>query len=386
MKKTSILLAALGLLQLVAGLRVVKRFLSTAGGERLRPVCTPAGSNAQALSVLVPVLNEYLRLRSCLEGLLAQGQEVAEILVVDGGSCDGTQQLVRSYALRDARLRLVDASPIPADWNGKAWGLHVGLQQVAPAARWVLTLDADVYPAALLVRSLLAQAETKGLAALSVATLQKLATTGQGLLHPSLLTTLVYRYGMPGKVMSKVSEVQANGQCFLLQRDVLESCGGFEIVRDSLCEDVTLARCLVAAGYQVGFYEAGPLVGVRMYENWQETWQNWTRSLPMHDRFSRQHTLVGLLEVALVQALPLPLFLTLALFRSQARWLLLLNGLGLAMRIGVLCGTARAYRQRPWTYWLSPLCDLPVTLKLSSSALQRRHSWRGRPIIRGGAK
>jgi dolichol-phosphate mannosyltransferase len=123
-----------------------------------------------------------------------------------------------------------------------------------------------------------------------------------------------------------------------------------------------------------------------MYENWRETWQNWTRSLPMHDRFSRGYTLLALLEVALVQALPLPLFFMLVLRGSRSRWLVLLNGIGASMRVGVLFGTTRAYRRRPWSYWLSPLCDLPVVLKLGSSALQRRHNWRGRPIIRGGVK
>jgi dolichol-phosphate mannosyltransferase len=384
--KTNLLLITLGLVQFILGLRVAKRLLLTSQGERLQPVLASGRTERHTLSVIVPVLNEYARLVPCLEGLLTQGQEVAEILVVDGGSCDGTQDLVRSFTRRNSRVRLLDASPVPPNWNGKAWGLHTGLQQVAATSRWVLTLDADVCPAPLLASSLLAQAQKTGLAALSIATLQEIEGPGQGALHPSLLTTLVYRFGIPGRAIRKVNEVQANGQCFLLRREVLEECGGFLVARDSLCEDITLARALVASGHPVGFYEADSLVSVRMYENWRETWQNWTRSLPMHDRFSRGYTLLALLEVALVQALPLPLFFVLVLRGSRSRWLVLLNGIGAAMRVGVLFGTARAYRRRPWSYWLSPLCDLPVVLKLGSSALQRRHNWRGRPIIRGGVK
>jgi hypothetical protein len=37
--------------------------------------------------------------------------------------------------------------------------------------------------------------------------------------------------------------------------------------------------------------------------------------------------------------------------------------------------------QRPWTYWLSPLADLPVALALFVSALRRRHTWRGRELL-----
>jgi dolichol-phosphate mannosyltransferase len=377
----------LGLVQAWLMLQVLKRFLRTAGGKRLQIAAAPAQTELPRLSVIVPVLNEYERLAPCLEGLLQQGNEVAEILVVDGGSRDGTQSLVDTFSQRDARLRLLDASPVPADWNGKSWGLHTGLQHLDPTSDWVLTLDADVYPDPLLVRSLLMHALKTGLGAFSVATLQEITDIRQGLLHPALLTTLVYRFGIPGQATRNIQEVQANGQCFLVQRRLLEECGGFASTGASICEDVTLARALVMAGHAVGFYEAGDLLSVAMYRSWREAWENWPRSLPMHDHFSGWQTLVGWLEIALVQALPLPLFLILLRERRRPGGLLLwLNGLGLALRLGVLYGTARAYRHRPWSYWLSPLCDLPVVFKLGKSALQRQHTWRGRTIVRGGAR
>jgi len=384
--KTKLLLLLLGLGQGWLVLRVVTRFIGTAGGERVQPALAFHEAEGTCLSIIVPVLNEYDRLAPCLDGLIQQGREVAEILVVDGGSHDGTQALVEQYHQRDARIHLIDASPVPNNWNGKSWGLHMGFQQLSPTSTWVLTIDADVRPTALLARSLLAHACKQGLRALSVATLQEITGVGQGLLHPALLTTLVYRFGLPGQAIHTLHRVQANGQCFLIQRDLLEICGGFACAYNSLCEDVTLARTLVAAGYAVGFYEAGELVSVEMYQTWQETWRNWTRSLPMHDHFSGWHTLLGCLEVALVQAVPLPLLLLLLRKRKGTRWLLLLNSTCVAMRMGVLYGTARAYRQRPWSYWLSPLCDVPVMLKLGWSAWRRRHRWRGRTLLRGGLK
>lgn len=383
--KTKVFLSALGLLQILLGFHVVKRLLSTAGGTRISTLSLTSPEEIASLSVVVPVLNEYARLVPCLEGLVAQGLEVAEILVVDGGSHDGTQELVRSWMQRDARIRLLDAHPIPPGWNGKTWGLVTGQSKARSDTSWLLTLDADVRPEPLLARSLLAHARKSGLAAFSVATLQEIEGAGQGLLHPALLTTLVYRFGMPGKAIARVHDVQANGQCFLVQRALLEACGGFEIAYNSLCEDVTIARTLVARGHAVGFFETNGLSRVRMYENWRETWKNWTRSLPMRDRFSgKTALLINWLEVALVQALPLPLFCWLLSSHRSYRWLLLLNGFGTAIRLGVLFGTARAYCWRPWSYWLSPLCDLPVAFKLGISTLQRRHTWRGRTLVSGG--
>ena len=344
----------------------------------------PYSVKDERVTVIVPVLNERDRLSPCLDGLIAQGSEVFEIVIVDGGSDDGTLQLVSTYAQRDTRVRLVDASPIPPGWNGKSLGLQVGLCSANSGTDWILTVDADVRPRVPLTLALLGKAKSEGLSALSIATLQLIEGLGEGLLHPALLTTLVYRFGIPGKVFQRVSEVQANGQCFLFKRDVLEACGGFEGTRDSVCEDITIARILVASGYPIGFYETRDLVSVKMYTDWRDTWHNWTRSLPMHDRFSGINTLFGLLEVTLVQALPLPFMLFLIITRMRNRWLIILNSMLLALRIGVLFGTARAYQWRPWSYWLSPLCDLPVAVQLARSALQRRHVWRGRVLVRGG--
>jgi hypothetical protein len=66
-----------------------------------------------------------------MEGLLAQGSEVAEILAMDGGSSNGTQALITRFAARDTHVHLLDASPIPVGWNGKAWRLDYGARRVA---------------------------------------------------------------------------------------------------------------------------------------------------------------------------------------------------------------------------------------------------------------
>lgn len=377
---------ALLILQLLLAVRVLWRLLHTANGRRIAPTDAVLGGDDR-VSVLVPVLNERERLAPCLASLIAQGPEVAEVLVIDGGSTDGTQELVRRYVERDARLRLVDAAPVPLGGNGKSHGLQVGLDRATAETRWLLTIDADVRPAPALTRSLVAHAVAEGVSALSVATLQELSGAAEGLLHPALLTTLVYRFGIPGHATARVPDVQANGQCFLLRRDALAAVGGFAPTRDSVCEDVTLARTLAAAGYRVGFYETDGLASVAMYAGWRDAWRNWTRSLPMRDRFSGWAGGLGLVEVGLVQALPLPLTLALGRSRRGRRAVAGLGRLNAALvcvRLGVLVGTARAYRRRPWTYWLSPASDVPAAVGVWLGAVRRRHQWRGRPIVRGG--
>jgi dolichol-phosphate mannosyltransferase len=416
------------LVQAVLALRVVYRLVMTAGGTRIeatglapspslgapgvgppRAAVPGTGSRSSVVStgegprdapasghllagargeggvtVLVPVLNEAARLAPCLAGLIAQGPEVLEILVVDGGSSDGTPDIVAAFAARDSRLRLLASPPHAVGVNGKAHNLMHGLAHAAAGSDWVLTIDADVRPEPGLVTALIHHARMEGMGALSVATRQRLSGVAEALLHPAMLTTLVYRFGIPGKATANPARVQANGQCFLVRRDTLLAVGGFSGVLDSLCEDVTLARRIAAAGHHVGFYEAsGELVSVEMYAGARDAWRNWLRSLPMRDSFWGTAGWLGLAELALVQAAPLPLALLLRRRTGLAGQLGRLNRLLLVVRLGVLAGTARAYVARPWTYWLSPVCDAPVALGVLFSAMRRVHSWRGRSVTRG---
>lgn len=379
MSRIALLLA---IIQAVLATRVIARLLQTARSRRIERNAASA-TGAERVTVLVPVLNEATRLPPCLEGLIAQTGDVAEILVIDGGSTDGTQAVIGRFAARDHRVRLIDATPVPPNRNGKAHGLQVGMTTNSPGSGWILTIDADVRPDPMLVRSLLAHAGTERVSALSAATLQRLSGPAEALVHPAMLATLVYRFGIPGHATDRVERVQANGQCFLVRREVLEAVGGFATVLDSVCEDVTLARAIAQAGHPVGFYETDDLVSVEMYGDWREAWQNWTRSLPMRDRFSRGAGTVGLAEVMLVQALPLalvPVFLALFGSRHPAT---MVNAALLCTRIGVLAGMARAYVSRPSTYWLSPLCDVPVAVRLWFMSRRRRHTWRGRHVVSG---
>jgi dolichol-phosphate mannosyltransferase len=364
-------------LQALLALRVLVRMVRSARGVAFTVERAAAG---ETICAIVPVLDEAARLGPCLDGLIASAETVREILVVDGGSRDGTQALVAQYAARDPRVRLIDASPVPPAWNGKAWGLECGLRASSAGCAWIATLDADVAPAAALVPALVAHARRRNVPALSIATKQQLGDAGEWLLHPAMLTTLVYRYGLPGNAASRIEDVQANGQCFLARRDVLIATDAIAQAKASRCEDVDTARALVRAGHRVGFYEAGDLVVVRMYANWRETWANWPRSL------APALTPAGLAEILAVQAAPLWIVLALALIGHADPALGTLFALDVAlvfMRIGVLAGTVRAYRNPSWIYWLSPLADLPVVAALVTSALRRRHVWRGRLLVTG---
>jgi dolichol-phosphate mannosyltransferase len=369
--------AAQGLL----GARVALRMLLTSAGDALQVVPLPP-PGAGGVSAIVPVLDERRRLGACLDGLCAQGSWLTEILVVDGGSSDGTQELVASYAAADPRVRSLDASPVPVDWNGKAWGLERGLQASRPESEWIVTLDADVRPGPDLVASLLEHARRSGLHGFSAAPGQRLSGAAEALVHPSMLATLVYRYGLPGAATSDERRVQADGQCFMARRALLLENDAFAQARSSRCEDFTVARVLARAGVEIGFFEAGKLATVEMYASLRECWENWPRSLPVRDASTRPLDLIlGLAEIGFVQALP-PALVALCIARGDRSSALFRTNLALcAMRFGVLAGTRRAYLDVAPSYWLSAFADLPVAARIVASAFARGGVWRGRELV-----
>ncbi|ABK44944.1 glycosyl transferase, family 2 [Magnetococcus marinus MC-1] len=59
------------------------------------------------VSVVIPVKNEADKLGACLQAILTQSHEVLEIIVIDSGSTDGTQDLAQRFA----KVKLVQIEP-----------------------------------------------------------------------------------------------------------------------------------------------------------------------------------------------------------------------------------------------------------------------------------
>jgi glycosyltransferase involved in cell wall biosynthesis len=100
-------------------------------------------------SVLVPVLNESAHIESAMRSILSQqfpGR--LEFLALDGGSADGTRELLAEIARTDGRLRLVEnpSGATPA-------ALNIGLRHAR--GTWVARMDAHSdYPGDYLERAI----------------------------------------------------------------------------------------------------------------------------------------------------------------------------------------------------------------------------------------
>ena len=78
------------------------------------------------VSVIVPARNEAPHVATCVRSLLAQDYPNLEIIVVNDGSTDETGTLVEEVAKGNSKLTLLEGTPLPDGWMGKAHACSQG--------------------------------------------------------------------------------------------------------------------------------------------------------------------------------------------------------------------------------------------------------------------
>jgi dolichol-phosphate mannosyltransferase len=327
----------------------------------ISPTISPAIS--PTISIVIPARDEALRIGPLLQ-LVCGAPGVADVVVVDDQSSDGTAEIARA-----AGARVVAGAELPARWVGKAWALQQGV--LAATGDWVVTLDADTRPSPELPRSLVARAQHDALDFVTVGGRFQCPTAGLRWLHPAMLTTLVYRFGPPGWTGHVPAGRQlANGQCMAFDRRRLLAAGGMQPVCGHVIEDVALARHLAGTGWNVAMLEGPDLLTTRMFDDLPHAMNGWSRSLALPGVEPRWRQAAELVLVLAAQALPIPRLL-------MRRGDVLDVGLAL-MRLGTLAGTASAYERTGPAFWLSPTADLAAVVALARGGVTRTHRWRGR--------
>lgn len=332
-----------------------------ARGRRRRPPLAPVAARETTISVVVPARDEQARIGPCLAGLGAD-DGVAEVIVVDDGSSDGTAAVARA-----AGARVIAGQPLPPGWVGKQWALQQGV--LAASGDVVVTLDADTRPRPGLAGAMAAALRDADF--VSAGPRFVCDSAGERFLHPSFLCTLSYRFGpVAAEPATTMRRAQANGQCTAFDRDRFLAGGGYERVRSRMTEDVALARALVREGWRVGFEDGADLLGVKMHDSPGELWREWGRSLAMADVTPPAWRAADVATVWLTMAAP-PLRIAL----GRASWL---DWLLLGVRIALLPAFARFYARRGAAFWLSPLADPATAVRLTLSSVRQTRRWRGR--------
>ncbi|MFE5123743.1 glycosyltransferase [Streptomyces sp. NPDC056669] len=378
----------------------------------------PEPAGWPSVAVVVPARDESAVLPASLPSLLAQDYPgPAEIFLIDDGSSDGTGKLARELAEEYGGLPLtVDSPGEPGPgWTGKLWAVRHGMAlattRIAADRKddgnheddggredegdrkdeggvdYLLLTDADIAHEPDSLRELVRAAEANGLDLVSQMARLRVATCWERLIVPAFVYFFAQLYPFRWVNRPRGRTAAAAGGCVLLRREAAERAGIPETIRQSVIDDVALARAVKRSGGRIWLGLADRVDSVRPYPRLGELWRMVSRSAYTQ---LRHHPLLLLMTVAgLAVVYLVPPAAVVAGVLTERPALLAPGAAAWALMAGSYIPMLRYYRQ---TLWLAPLLPLTALLYLlmTVDSAVRHHlgqgaAWKGRTYARPSA-
>lgn len=326
------------------------------------------------VSILIPARDEEANIAACLAAAAASRGVEVEIIVMDDGSTDRTAGIVRDYAARDARIRLVACPPLPPGWTGK---VHA-CQRLADAATGshLLFIDADVRLEPDAAAAMAAHAQKHGIALVSGVPRQVIGGVGEALTVPMInLLMLGYLPGAGRAATRHPGFAAATGQLLLADAAAYRATGGHEAVRHLLHDGIALARRFRAQGHATEVVDGSALAACRMYVGFLPAWRGFLKNA--HEGMA---TPVGL-----------PVWTLILAGGHLLPWFLLPAPLAFAALCCSVCmrvGITLRMKEPTWAILLHP-ATVVVGLAIQWASLVQRlrgrpAGWKGRAYPAGG--
>lgn len=251
-------------------------------------------STTPAISVIVPARNEEASLGACLQSLVSQQGVDYEIIVVDDASTDRTREIAESFP----GVRLISAAPLQPGFTGKCNALACGARQAQ--GRWLLFTDADTVHLPASLAASLREAQEHQAALLSYSPQQDVHGFWEKAVMPVVFAELTRTYRSKDINDPSSPAAAANGQYLLISREAYDAVGGHAAVIRSLLEDVELARAVKRSDRRIHFRYGGDRVRARMYRNFAQLREGWTKNLALLFHEPLRLALVRLAEFVVV--------------------------------------------------------------------------------------
>jgi GT2 family glycosyltransferase len=177
------------------------------------PVACPHGRSRPTVSVVIPVYNRAEYLARAVASVVAGDYRDLEILVVDGGSTDGTVETAKAFARRGAPVRVLHN---PA--RVVATSLNLGLR--AARGKYLAQLDSDDEYTPSTLRQCVGYLEAHPDCALAISYYDFIDDAGQPLEHLGVVRHLEYDW-------NAILRTNGAGAVRVWHRCVLERLGGF---------------------------------------------------------------------------------------------------------------------------------------------------------------
>jgi hypothetical protein len=230
-----------------------------------------------SVSILIPARDEAAGIARCVQAALASEAVIAEVVVMDDSSTDGTVEIVRglidesAVAFGASTLRLEHAPALPPGWNGKqhaCWSLaHVASHPI------LCFVDADVTLGSQAIARMAAFLHSSESALVSGFPQQQTVTWLEQLLLPLIHFVLLGFLPLPQMRAKREAAWAAGcGQFLMVQRDAYFAAGGHAAIRATMHDGIKLPRLFREHGFRTDLADITPLATCRMYRNAREVW------------------------------------------------------------------------------------------------------------------
>jgi hopene-associated glycosyltransferase HpnB len=325
------------------------------------PPATPA--EFPDVDIVVPARDEAATIGPVIASLLAQDYAGKfKVILVDDNSTDGT---VASAGM-SAKLTVISLQSKPAGWSGKLWALSRGV--AASHAPVLLFTDADIVHDPRHLSSLVAKLLESRLELVS----EMVRLNCSSLAERALVPAFVYFFQMLypfNKVNDPRSSVAAAaGGTVLIRRETLQRIGDIDAIKNSLIDDVALARAVKSSG-AIFLGHSGLAASIRPYPGFADIRQMISRTAFTQLRQSAVLLTLTLLGLCMVWWVPAAAVLL--GHGWQFAWGLMAFGLSVLSYLPTLA----RYRRSPLWAFALPLIALFYMAATLGSALDY---WRGR--------
>jgi hopene-associated glycosyltransferase HpnB len=315
------------------------------------------------VDIVVPARDEAHTIGPVIGSLLAQDYRgTFRVILVDDNSTDGTAALAGTAA----KLTVITLQSKPVEWSGKLWALSQGV--AASHAPVLLFTDADIVHDPRHLSSLVAKLLQSRADMVSEMVRLNCTSFAERALVPAFVYffQMLYPFSRVNDPSSSVAA--AAGGTVLIRREALQRIGGIEAIKNSLIDDVALAKSVKRSG-AIFLGHSGLAASIRPYANVADIWQMIARTAFTQLRYSPVLLALTLLALTVVWLVPAAAIL------STRGWQFAfgLVAYGLSV-ISYMPTLARYGRNRFWALAL-PLIALFYMAATVGSAL---NYWRGR--------
>ncbi|HAX48091.1 MAG TPA: glycosyltransferase [Ignavibacteria bacterium] len=230
------------------------------------------------VSVLIPARNEEHNIAQIVNSLLVQDYPSYEVIVLNDNSDDRTGEILLEIQGSHPELKILNGKPLETGWTGKCFACKQLYD--ASTGDYILFTDADTLHNPNSLRDSVTIALSRNADMVTLFPKMRMVGFAEKLIMPMLWFTVMLL--LPFYFVDKKGFLKFSigiGPFMLFKRSAYKAIGGHDSVKNAIVEDVWLARKIKEHGMQLIVEDGQHMLSVRMYRNFKEIWNGFSKNI-----------------------------------------------------------------------------------------------------------